>query len=87
MILKYENNRIEMNNKYNKQLGEVIRFGIVGVVATLMQYAIYWVLVLWLNPTLAMTIGYAISLHSTSLLLPDIHSVLRHQRNVGQDLH
>ena len=42
MILKYENNRIEMNNKYNKQLGEVIRFGIVGVVATLMQYAIYW---------------------------------------------
>lgn len=61
MILRYENNRIEMNNKYNKQLGEVIRFGIVGVVATLMQYAIYWVLVLWLNPTLAMTIGYAIS--------------------------
>ena len=45
-----------MNNKYNKQFGEVIRFGIVGVVATLMQYAIYWVLVLWLNPTLAMTI-------------------------------
>ena len=37
MILRYENNRIEMNNKYNKQLGEVIRFGIVGVVATLMQ--------------------------------------------------
>ena len=76
-----------MNNKYNKQLGEVIRFGIVGVVATLMQYAIYWVLVLWLNPTLAMTIGYAISFAFNFIASTDIHSVLRHQRNVGQDLH
>ena len=51
------------NNSSNRrqQLGEVIRFGIVGVLATLLQYAIYWVLIHWLAPTISMTIGYAIS--------------------------
>lgn len=43
------------------QLGEIVRFGIVGVLATLLQYAIYWLLIRWLSPTLAMTIGYAVS--------------------------
>ena len=52
------------NNSSNRrqQLGEVIRFGIVGVLATLLQYAIYWVLIHWLAPTISMTIGYAISI-------------------------
>ena len=27
------------------QLGEVVRFGIVGVTATLLQYGIYWLLI------------------------------------------
>ena len=51
------------NNSSNRrqQLGEVIRFGIVGVLATVLQYAIYWVLIHWLAPTISMTIGYAIS--------------------------
>ncbi len=51
------------NNSSNRrqQLGEVIRFGIVGVLATLLQYAIYWVLIHWLAPTISMTIGYAFS--------------------------
>lgn len=51
------------NNSSNRRqlLGEVIRFGIVGVLATLLQYAIYWVLIHWLAPTISMTIGYAIS--------------------------
>lgn len=51
------------NNSSNRrqQLGEVIRFGIVGVLATLLQYAIYWMLIHWLAPTISMTIGYAIS--------------------------
>ena len=51
------------NNSSNRrqQLGEVIRFGIVGVLATLLQYAIYWVLIHWLAPKISMTIGYAIS--------------------------
>ena len=44
-----------------QKLGEVIRFGIVGVLATILQYAIYWLLIRWLNPSVAMTIGYLIS--------------------------
>ena len=46
---------------HRKQLGEIVRFGIVGVAATLLQYAIYWILIHWLSPTVAMAIGYAIS--------------------------
>ena len=61
-----------------QKLGEVIRFGIVGVAATVVQYVVYWILIqfdvqlpslgtsqpsstthLW--PTVAMTLGYAIS--------------------------
>lgn len=44
-----------------RKLGEVIRFGIVGVLATAIQYVVYWVLVHWLNPSLSMTIGYVVS--------------------------
>lgn len=51
---------IDISN-HRKQLGEIVRFGIVGVIATLLQYAIYWLLIHWLSPTIAMTIGYAIS--------------------------
>lgn len=43
------------------QMGEVVRFAVVGVSATLLQYAIYWVLIRWTNPSIAMTIGYALS--------------------------
>lgn len=50
-----------LSSQRRQQLGEVIRFGIVGVLATLLQYAIYWVLIHWLAPTISMTIGYAIS--------------------------
>ena len=42
-------------------MGEVLRFAIVGVVATLIQYGVYFVLVLCLIPTLAMTIAYVVS--------------------------
>lgn len=47
--------------KRRQRIGEILRFAIVGVLATLLQYAIYWILVGWLVPTIAMTIGYAIS--------------------------
>ena len=51
-----------MNNKNIKNnLGEVIRFGIVGVLATAIQYLVY--LLLWrsTSPGIANTIGYVVS--------------------------
>jgi putative flippase GtrA len=42
-------------------MGEIIRFGIVGVAATGLQYLIYWILIHWIGPSASMTIGYAIS--------------------------
>ena len=44
-----------------QKLGEVVRFGIVGVLATLLQYAIYTVLLLWCSPSLSMPVGYILS--------------------------
>lgn len=46
---------------HRQQIGEVIRFGIVGVLATLLQYAIYWLLIHWINPSVSLTIGYLVS--------------------------
>jgi len=37
---------------------ELIRFGMVGVFATLLHYGIYWVLQHWINMNVAYTIGY-----------------------------
>ena len=50
-----------LDDSQREKLGEVLRFGVVGVLATLIQYAVYWVLIPWLNPSLSMTIGYIIS--------------------------
>lgn len=61
-----------LGDKRRQQLGEVIRFGIVGITATLLQYFIYWLLlrlaIHWdveagthTLSTVAMTIGYVVS--------------------------
>lgn len=49
------------NENRRRQLGEIVRFAIVGVAATAIQYAIYLALIQILNHTVAMTIGYAVS--------------------------
>ena len=43
------------------RLAEVMRFGVVGVVATLIHYAIYYLLLSWCSPSLSFTVGYAVS--------------------------
>ena len=42
-------------------LGEILRFGIVGVISTAIHYALYWLLQHWLNFNVAYTIGYVLS--------------------------
>lgn len=42
-------------------LGEIIRFGIVGVIAVAIHYGVYWVLQHWINVNMAYTLGYFIS--------------------------
>ena len=44
-----------------EHLGELIRFGIVGVIAVVVHYAIYWVLQHWINVNVAYTLGYLLS--------------------------
>jgi len=39
----------------------LIRFGIVGVIATAIHYGVYWIFLKWINPTFAYSIGYAVS--------------------------
>jgi len=41
--------------------GELIRFGIVGVLAVATHYAIYWLLQHWIDVNIAYTAGYIIS--------------------------
>lgn len=52
-------NHLEDNKR--EKLGEVVRFGVVGVAAVLIQYGVYLLLVLFLNHNISMTLGYIIS--------------------------
>ena len=42
-------------------IGELFRFGIVGVLAVAIHYAIYWILQYWIDLNIAFTIGYIVS--------------------------
>ena len=57
---------------HSQAFGEIIRFGIVGILATLLQYGIYWIQIQFIGDDLpkdkvhfytsaAMTVGYLIS--------------------------
>lgn len=52
-------NHLEDNKR--EKLGEVVRFGVVGVAAVLIQYGVYLLLVLFMNHNISMTLGYIIS--------------------------
>ena len=47
--------------KRKQQIGEIVRFGIVGGVATLIQYGVYLLMLYAVSPTLSNTICYAVS--------------------------
>jgi len=42
-------------------LVEACRFAVVGLIAFVIHYAIYWILLHWINVNIAYTIGYALS--------------------------
>lgn len=44
-----------------RTVGEIVRFGIVGTLATAIQYGVYWLLLKLLQPSLAMTVAYVVS--------------------------
>lgn len=44
------------------QYKEAIRFGIVGVIATIIHYGIYLLLKIWINVSISYSLGYIISL-------------------------
>ncbi|MDD7318311.1 MAG: GtrA family protein [Prevotella sp.] len=44
-----------------KTIGEMLRFGVVGVIATAIHYAIYLLLKQWILQVVAFALGYALS--------------------------
>jgi len=50
-----------MNIFDKRRFFQLLRFGIVGVIATVIHYGLYWILLKWINPTFAYSIGYAVS--------------------------
>jgi len=45
----------------SEKFRELIRFFIVGITMTLLQYCIYWILKFWINYNIAYTISYFLS--------------------------
>ncbi len=43
-----------------EQIGEMVRFNIVGVLITVIHYAVYWLLQLVINVNIAWTAGYIV---------------------------
>lgn len=48
-------------NRRRERMGEIVRFGVVGVAATAVQYVCYVLLLQWLSPHVANTVAYVVS--------------------------
>ena len=59
MLMKDITSHLDKDKR--EKLGEVLRFGIVGGVATLIQYGVYLLLLQWTSAGVANTVGYAVS--------------------------
>ncbi len=46
---------------YRRYIGEIVRFGLVGIVSAGCLYGVYYILLQFINPTLSYSIGYFIS--------------------------
>ena len=44
------------------KIGEILRFGLTGVVSTLATYLFYYIFLNWLNPTISFTLAYLIAM-------------------------
>lgn len=51
-------NKINQTTNAHPKLMEMVRFGITGTVSTITNYLAYWILLKWLNPSVAFTLGY-----------------------------
>lgn len=52
---------LRTNNELTKeQIGEMVRFSIVGVLITVIHYVVYWQLQLVINVNIAWTAGYIV---------------------------
>lgn len=51
-----------------QRIAEFLRFGVVGVVATAIHYGVYYVLLSWMHPSVAYTVGYVVSFVCNYLL-------------------
>lgn len=60
-LLERVRNRMKTHVLDKKKLGEIVRFIIVGGLATAIQYGVYLLMLLWLQPLLTNTIGYLVS--------------------------
>ena len=49
--------RLKSDSKY----GQLLRFCVNGVLAVAIQYAVYWVLIKWINVNIAYTLSYIVS--------------------------
>ncbi len=59
MQMKYISDRLGTEKR--KKIGEILRFGIVGAIAALLQYGVYLAMLIITSPGVANTIGYIIS--------------------------
>lgn len=60
--------RLFKEYRKRQSLREVVRFGITGVVSTLVTYGLYYILLTWLNPTISFTIAYIVAMIVNYLL-------------------
>lgn len=58
----------KLSSIHKDKLGEIIRFGITGVVSTVTTYVVYYVCLLWVNPTIAFSVGYIVAMCVNYLL-------------------